>query len=330
MARFRRWRRSTRPPKPIIAKAAKISFAGLEQAYDWVPANCEFGVQLAFAWYDANTPSLLIQHPLDATSQKIHDRAVKARTLGDGNPSDGERRQAWITALRLYERIWGADNKLPRIDAALAPGAKPSRAVAWQQSILEAFKIFQPFGARYVPTTDLERAITKTPSEDPPILTVRLPLAELAGYRSILAALLAEAVEVAKQVSIIEAATGPALDGTTFFAVLPKVLEAVAAVVDVQKGVAGPPRTAAAKTGRVSARAPIRTNVVDPFGFFRTGTVKAAIAALLADRQRHTYSELENLVRTYGLGNSMITNAFAGLKKLGHPVQKQGKEVWIG
>lgn len=241
------------PPPPIEVKVGKLDFSGLTQAYDWATINQVFGMRLAFGWYDENAPFLLALNPLDAVGQKTYERAVKAQKLGEGTTIVDEQRQAFTTALHLFEKLWsGKQPNLPLVDPALAPDAKPSKSLAWQQTLLEAFKVFQPFGLTYVPSAEANRSIvfaSKVPETMEQV--VHVPVTELAQMRgSVLSVLLKEAVEVAKQTSISYAGDVPQLDGNLFLTALPKVLEAVAATAG-GKSAAAPkiPRANSAVSG---------------------------------------------------------------------------------
>jgi len=253
--RYRRFgapaqRRHNGPPKPIEVKVGKLDFTGLTQAYDWAAIDTMLGLKLAFGWYDANVPFLLALNPLDAAGQKTYDRATKARKLGEGTVIVDEQKQAFSTALHLFEKLFtGKQPNLPLLDPALAPDAKPSKYLAWQQLLLEAFKVFQPFGLTYVPSAETERVILPVPDEDLPVpmSNVHVPITELSQMnRSVLSVLMKEAVEVAKQASIVEIDGVAQLDGNAFLVILPKILEAVATT-------AGGKNTVAPTTPKVHA-----------------------------------------------------------------------------
>jgi hypothetical protein len=245
-------RRRNAPPKPIEVKVGKLDFTGLAQAYDWATIDIDFGLKLAFSWYDQQIPMLLALDPLDKSGQKTYDRATRTRKLGTGNTSEGERRTAWTTALHLYEKLWAEKQpKLLKVDEALAPEAKPSKAVVWQQQLFEGFKVFEPFGVHYQLSAEQERAVVPGLA----IATIHLPISELAQMRgSILSSLLKEAVEVAKQTSVVDVGGTPQLDGNTFLAKLPLVLDAVA-VVAGGKGAVTTPVVVKASTATSSSRA---------------------------------------------------------------------------
>lgn len=229
------------PPPPIEVKVAKLNFSGLAQAYDWATIDQVFGMRLAFGWYNENAPILLAMDPPDAIRQKTYERAVKAQKLGEGTTIVEEQKQAFTTALHLFEKLWTPKQPtLPLVDPALAPDVKPSKSLAWQQTLLEAFKVFLPFGLTYIPSTETTRSILTVGSTDNGNkLAVLLPTMELAQMRgSVLSVLLKEAVEVAKQTSISYEGDVPQLDGNAFLATLPKVLEAVAVTAGGKNAIA--------------------------------------------------------------------------------------------
>lgn len=288
------------PPPPIEIKAAKLNFNGLTQAYDWATIDQVFGMRLAFGWYNENAPILLAMDPPDAIRQKTYERAVKAQKLGEGTTIIDEQKQAFTTALHLFEKLWSSkQSALPLIDPALAPDAKPSKSLTWQQTLLEAFKVFQPFGMNYVPSNQTERVVTPRWNElptDPPlsiqVSDVYIPVTELAQMRgSVLSILMQEAVEVAKQTSINYVGDVPQLDGGAFLAILPKVLEAVAATAGGKVALA--PKMPKERKVKASPQGPFQVyNTADPFGFFRTGSAQAACSAELADGQWHQRDEM--------------------------------------
>ncbi len=252
-----RRRRNFNPPKPIVVKARKVDYSGLELAYDWAKAELVFGLQLAFAWYDREIPLLLAKSPLDADGQKTFDRAGKARKLSEGTNMVEEQKHAASTALRLYEKLFLTQNpQLPKVDDALVSDAKPSRVVAQQQVLLESLQVFEVFNVRYQLTAGRERTTTEAPSESSPtpVSVVSLPVLELLSYRgTILGFLLREAVEVAKQQSIVQDDEGNwKLSASSFFNLLPQVLERVSMADGVRGAVA------AVLGGKVKA---VRTNV---------------------------------------------------------------------
>lgn len=257
-SRPRRTRRGNAPPKPIEVKVGKLNFSGLTQAYDWATIDQVFGLKLAFGWYDENVPILLAMNPLDAIGMKTYDRATKARKLGEGTVIVDEQKQAFTTALHLFEKLFTPkQSALPLVDLALAPDAKPSKSLAWQQTLLEAFKVFETYGMYYRPTITAERLLVPVPDEasPTPMFYYHIPVTELAQMRgSVLSVLLKEAVEVAKQTSISYEGDVPQLDGNAFLATLPKVLEAVAAT-------AGGKSAVAPKMPKIRAVAPNGTSV---------------------------------------------------------------------
>lgn len=288
---------SSNPPPPIEIKATKLNFTGLAQAYDWATIDQVFGMRLAFGWYNENAPILLAMDPPDAIRQKTYERAVKAQKLGEGTVIVEEQKQAFTTALHLFEKLWTPKQPaLPLVDPALTPDAKPSKSLAWQQTLLEAFKVFQPFGLTYVPSVESTRSVLTIGADDNGNrLAILLPVTELAQVRgSVLSVLLKEAVEVAKQTSISYAGDVPQLDGNVFLATLPKVLEAVAGTVrgatsTAPKGpqAARPPRGPQGPAGQIITISGGRT-IACPY---KAGSANAAVFALLADEQSHTWEE---------------------------------------
>ena len=285
--------RPNAPPWPIEVKVGKLDFAGLVQAYDWATVDQLFGIKLAFGWYDENAPILLAMNPLDAIGMKTYDRATKARKLGEGTTIIDEQKQAFTTALHLFEKLWTPKQPaLPLVDLALAPDAKPTKSLARQQTLLEAFKVFQPFGLNYVPSLEAERVILPNGYKPISMKDIHIPVTELAQMRgSVLSVLLKEAVEVAKETSVSYEGDVSQLDGNAFLATLPKVLEAVAVTAGGKVAVA-PKMPKERKADKVTNTSSQTYNTADPFGFFRTGSAQAACAAELADGQWHQRDEM--------------------------------------
>lgn len=249
------------PPPPIEVKVAKLNFTGLSQAYDWVTIDPAFGMRLALKWYEENAPILLATNPLDAIGQKTYERAVKAQKLGEGTTIPDERKQAFTTALHLFEKLWSAKQpSIPLVDSALAPDAKPSKFLAWQRTLLEAFKVFEPFGLTYIPSTETTRSVLTVGSvSNSNKLTICIPVTELSQMRgSVLSVLLEEAVEAAKQTSVVEVAGVPQLDGNAFLATLPVILKAVADTAGGKSTVApAMPKGAKVKVGGTTSEAAV-------------------------------------------------------------------------
>src|ERR1017187_4254747 len=111
-------------PSPIAIVVPTPDLPKLQTAYDWMRVDRTAGFKLVFEWYAANTMALLYGAPLDETRQKSYDRAVKAKALGDSSNMEGEKIQAWSTALHLFEKIWAGKN-LPLLDTVLDSGIQP-------------------------------------------------------------------------------------------------------------------------------------------------------------------------------------------------------------
>jgi hypothetical protein len=290
-------RNGNTPPAPIEVKVAKLDFTGLAQAYDWATIDQVFGMRLAFGWYNENAPFLLAMDPPDTIRQKTYERAVKAQKLGEGTTIVDEQKQAFTTALHLFEKLWTPKQPaLPLVDPALAPDTKPSKSLAWQQTLLEAFKVFQPFGLNYVPSLEAERVILPNGYKPISMKDIHIPVTELAQMSgSVLSVLLKEAVEVAKETNTNEIREDGkekrVLDGGGFLATLPKVLEAVAATAGGKVAVA-PKMPKERKADNVTNTSSQTYNTADPFGFFRTGSAQAACAAELADGQWHQRDQM--------------------------------------
>src|ERR1017187_4684327 len=143
-------------PTPIAIVVPTPDLPKLQTAYDWMRVDRTAGFKLVFEWYAANRMALLYGAPLDEIRQKSYDRAVKAKALGDSSNMEGEKMQAWSTALHLFEKIWSTKN-LPLLDAALNNNTQPGSAVSNIQAVLANLnKAFTPH-VRFRVTFNAER-----------------------------------------------------------------------------------------------------------------------------------------------------------------------------
>ncbi len=215
-------------PKAINVKASKLVADGLYSAYEWLKVDRAFGLEKAMAWFDENVPILLFKQPLDAAGQKRYDQASKARKLASGTDQSGERDQACRTAIRIYEKLFSFDSTtLPRIDAAFTAadvGEKPKGDIPQKWELLQALNVpFESFGYHFRLGLGTDRSLVNG------FITIPEAEFETLAQKPILSVLLAEAVTVARAISVVVDVEGNAsLDGNLFFEKLPVVLDAVA------------------------------------------------------------------------------------------------------
>ncbi len=214
---------SSRPPAAIKTKTAKLDFAPLHAAYEWMAVDKPAAFRMAFDWYGLNVAGLLRNDPFDAERQKSYDRAVKAKALGDQAGTKEEALHAWTTALRLYEaKVWPGKN-LPPVEPVLT--APPTKRVVAVMNLLSSLNKAYSGHVSFESTPAAAREYRAS--------TVLLPVAELHAMATqpVLKAVLGEAVTVAKMISVKDGK----LDGATFMATLPLLLASVAETVEPAK-----------------------------------------------------------------------------------------------
>lgn len=314
------------PPKPITINRPPIPVGALASAYEWMTKDEEVAFSLAFGWYSENVHALLFGDPFDADRQRAYDRAVKARTLGDQGTTPGEKRQAWTTALRLFEKAW-EKHGLPKVDEVRTP-SKDVEAVA--NLIADLNAVFASHGVRFRPSAGKTKELVEN--------SISLPIESLRDGRSPLQVVLSEVPTVAKAISVKETPNGKALDGLAFMANLDAVLRsagewasgnanAVRATKIVAKATV--PKTASGVSGtRTHSTRPAGTIfAVDPFGIFRRNTAKAAVAEVLDDGAFHSMSELEALCEKLATSKGQARVAVSQLEAKGIKIERRGKEV---
>ena len=336
---------ATNPRKapPVIAlKAPRLDASGLEEAYEWMPADKTTGFRLAFDWWkiniegDGSGPSpLLWKDPLDADRQRSYDRAVKAQKLGDSSPIEGEKIQAWSTAIHLFERVWAA-RPIPKLDEALA-ATVPGKSVACVQGAVQNLNdCYSSCGLKFRLSFQAERDF------DDREMMLALPKAEALAMAALppIQAVLSEAKLVAQLTSFAQDEQGqlvrdeqdrPVMDPNRFDSRLTVALTAVAAWVvandgRVAKAIGKPNKVRHTNVNPAAASTPrVKSNVqaIDPFGLFRPNTCKAGIAAVLADGSFHLMENLRETCRLHGMsGYGQIKVALAELAAKGFKVEQ--------
>lgn len=208
------------PPPPVVIKNPELPIQGLETAYGWMTLDKVASFKLAFEWYANNMLGLLFGDPLDVDRQKTYDRATKAKNLGDQGATEGEKFQAWTTALHLYEKVW-SKKPLPKIDDALT-STTPPPAVQNVLTVLQNLNtIFQPyvkFRATFNPSREFLQGEILIPYVDLDAFVAEQPL-KIA---------LNEVPTVAKVMSLVDDGEGNMnLDGRAFMTNLPLLLSQV-------------------------------------------------------------------------------------------------------
>jgi hypothetical protein len=284
-----------------------------------MPVDRIIGFRLAFEWYASNQTALLFGDLLDEARQKRFDKGLKAQHLGDSSGYEGEKLQAWTTAIHTFERVW--DNKgLPKLDDALTNKVLSPRVANIQKVLDNLNQAFADFGVRFRVTTKLDREVSPD--------GILIPIAEMPTLltQPPLQVALNEAPTVAKVKAIIkDPITGEeSLDGDAFFQTLPLVLNRVYQWTEgIAKDAFRPLEKAPkVKKGKVpkGTQAPkpagprVRIAAVDPFGIFKADTIKAAIAQALKNKKFKTLASLKALCVQYGVTNGMVNTALRELK----------------
>ncbi len=291
---------SSRPPAAIKTKTAKLDFAPLLAAYEWMAVDKPAAFRMAFDWYGLNVAGLLRNDPFDAERQKSYDRAVKAKALGDQAGTKEEALHAWTTALRLYEtKVWPGKN-LPPVEPALT--APPSKRVAAVTNLLSVLNKAYGGHVSFESTTAKAREYRAG--------TVLLPVAELHAMaaQSVLKAVLGEAVTVAKLVSVKDGK----LDGATFMATLPQLLNSVAETVTPGKPVVvSAPRTTTPRT--------VSTTGIKP------GSDMDRVLQML----QTSTPTVDEIVAATGWHYHKVTMTVSNLRGKGYNVTRQGKKYHL-
>ena len=323
MRRFRsRTPRVRTAPKPIKFKPIALDLRGLQQAYDWMPVDKVISFRLAFEWYATNIVNLMFGKALTEEQNKDLDRATKLKALGDDSTSEGEKENAWKSALRRYEKIW-AEKDLPKVDTALAT-TTPDKNVASLQTVLTNLnQVYRNFDVHFRLTSGEERE-----SVEKDILLPRTELEQMVGQPPIKTAL-NEAINVAKVISIVTVEGQQQLDGSLFMTHLPLVLKEVGDWASTTSGISKPvgkilrtptpkatPVPEAPSAPRImTAPSRIRIPASDPYMIFKPDTIKAAISQRLSSHQFVPLSELRTLCGTYGVSEGMVGAAVKDLEK---------------
>ena len=120
---------AVKPPKPPKAtKQPKPEFKALLGAYKkYSSGSITIRLQALYevvGWWDGAVPYYLSKKPVNAAQLKTYETANKARALGFQGTTPGEQETGLLTAIRLYEKIWATDHKVP----AFGPYADKYRA----------------------------------------------------------------------------------------------------------------------------------------------------------------------------------------------------------
>jgi len=195
------------------------------------------GFKLALEWYAVNNIALLWNDPLTADKQKSYDRALKAKQLGDSSNMEGEKIQAWSTAIHLFEKIWSHKvPDYPLLDKAAHASAISPYITNVQTVLTNLNAVFAPAGCKFRVTFGVDREFLHG--------EILLPQTEIDAMipQAPLTVVLAEVPTVAKVVSIVSDADGnQKLDGALFMQKLPEVLNLASAWAASLGGAANKP-----------------------------------------------------------------------------------------
>jgi len=210
-------------PPPVVAATPTIDLPRLQLAYEWMTLDRLLGFKLVFEWYVANQVALLWQDPLNEERQKSFSRAMKAKQLGDSSNLEGEKIQAWSTAIHLFEKLWAhkAPN-YPLLDKAMHVSHVSPYITQVQAALGNLNAAFGPAGCKFRVTFGVDREFLSG--------EILLPQAQVDAMIPMapLVVILKEAPTVAKVLSIVTDADGnQKLDGALFMQKLPEVLEHV-------------------------------------------------------------------------------------------------------
>ena len=217
------YKATKKAPKPITVKAVKIDADSLLKAYEYSALSETLGLRLALEWYQQNITFLLYGKALDTDQQKTYSRAVKAQELGNSSTMEGEQSQAFRTALRQYDKLFGAAHTLPSVDTAVQTMTdKPSKRVEAVKTVLDTLNKAFDNAVKFTLTLNPDREVVDK--------EFHLPLAELeaATTSTPLHLALTEAPNVAQALSIVYQDGSPVLDGAAYMENLPKILTGIA------------------------------------------------------------------------------------------------------
>jgi len=201
------------PPAAITNTAPVLDTAGLAAAYEWCAIDTTFGMVQALRWYGDNRIALLYGDPLDADRQRTYDRARKAQAQGDSTTYEGEKTQAYSTALHLLEKLWSSKG-LPLLDAPHPPSPRLTPFVGVLDMLNTAFA---PINVTYGIHAGAERTFADR--------RLLLSLAELEAFLIVppLKTLLGEAPAATQVASVVN----KELDGALFMSNLSKALDGI-------------------------------------------------------------------------------------------------------
>lgn len=319
MARRQR-RQQPGPPPPIQIIAPVVDERALKTAYDWFLLEPVVGISLVTEWYQNNIPALTYKKALTADQTKSLEKAEKARLLGCSAQLEPEKIQAFRTAIRAYERIW-ASKALPTIDAAFNAkdaGEVPANPEVPTQLLDQLNEAYKAFSITFRPTLDAEHDFVGH--------VIRIPKMKLDAMMAgpLLPAILDEAANVVRCLSIQTENGAAFIDAGQICENLPAVMSMVGAwaqnqnagkLFHVTPAAVKAPRVPGAKQQRAPKVSGPVIPSVDPFGLFRSNTCKAAIAAVLGDRQVHNMTELKAVCTQYNSTFGPISHVLKDLAK---------------
>jgi len=317
---------NTKPPAVVPIKTPKVKIADLEAAYEWLPVSPEAGLTMALSWFSQNAPALLYNDALDDNRKKAHERATKSLALGDQGITINERWTSYMTAIRLFEsKVWPSKG-LPKLDEALA--AKTPRKYAKLAAFLEELGGLLQGIVTIAPTQMSTRLMI-----NPSLKLMGIPVPELEKMMAdgALKTLVLEAMTFA-QASVADEKGN--VDGDRFMNAMTTILNRIAnqiasvklAPVSVAPVVPAPvqqvpvvpapvqvpvqaPVTSVTGTGNATAH----LAAIDPFGRFRQGTAKAAVAATIASGAWVPMADLVAICDSMGITTGQIGVAFKQL-----------------
>lgn len=132
-----------KPPKMAKVKPVKIQVRDLEAAYKkLLSGSTTARVQAlyeALNWWDSNIAIFLSKASLDSSGISTYEKANKARAIGVGSGSgDEERETALRHCIKLYEKLWAAEYKLPTVATYLERYEAEKQKLQAQESALRA------------------------------------------------------------------------------------------------------------------------------------------------------------------------------------------------
>lgn len=328
-----------KPPKPAKVKLPKPDMKALVAIYKkLIAGSVTARVQAlyeAITWWDSNIKVFLAKKPMDSSNISTYEKANKARTLGIGSGSgDEEKETALRHTIKLYEKIWAADNKIPAISPYLTKLDEQKAKLEAQEKALQAKHAevlstlqtaFSPLGVNFaVQKSEIARQFdglkTILVSQD-----LCKGLADKAKAEGILSMIFSEVTTVLKAASIERDEDGDSVYNvqrlvSSIPAVLTSILQFCETVPKGKVFKAAPDTleataTASQKSPKVRVpRTPKDPNAPKPQrtaslaaagkvgGRYKAGSSIATIYERLADQQVHTVSEL---AAGLALGNPM-------------------------